>query len=355
MQSRLSRWLIVSLLVLIITVLPVVLADDGNYYNFDYEDFWKEYTEWGYPVGTRLPCNGGGSEVNCTWAWKPWYEHGTDIPRFWPEQYTGRTVSGYALMMFWYGSGKRLHGGVFRRENVIPGHVYCFTMWARSGLDPQHPATTNARMRVGISATGDYPDQIVLTLDRINAINWSSESNSQYAYTRQGVVAQARGDTLTVFTRAQVDANNEPYIFWDEGSFTEIPILDGTHPFPEDSNVIQNVIVITSTGQARISWNTGSINTLGQVLYRRVGSTEPVTNTVSPTMTYHIYLPLIQKTGMWQQSAVDAAWQTTHTITLTGLEPQSIYEYVIVSYGYISDACLSVVSGSSTPRRFNTP
>jgi len=337
-------------------MLPAAQADDGNYYNFDYEDYWREYKEWGYPAGTRLPCNGGGSEAACTWAWKPWYEHGTDIPRFWSEQYTGRTVSGYALMMAWYGSGKNLHGGVFRQESVQSGHIYCFTMWARSGLEyPGHPASTNAHMQVGISPTGDYPQQIVLTPDRINAINWSSESNPQYAYTRQGVAAQAQGNTVTVFTRAHTDANNEPYVFWDEGSFTEVPTLGGTQPLPADSSVIQGVVAVTSTGSAQISWNTGSVRTLGQVLYRRVGSTEVITSTIPPTMTNHIYLPLVQKTGAWQQSAIDAAWQTTHTIILTGLEPKSIYTYVVVSYGYISDACTSVVSGSSTPRQFNTP
>lgn len=353
-STRLFRWLSALLILLIAISLPVVYADDGNYYNFDYEDFWKEYREWGYPVGTRLPCNGGGSEAKCTWAWELWYQHGTDLPRFGPETWAGRTVSGYALMMYWYGNNKNIHAGVYRKENVQPGHIYCFTMWSRSGLDPQNPASPNARIQIGISPTGDYPEQLVLTPERVNNIIWSEEVNPQYFYVRQGIVAQAQATRVTVFTRARPDPQNSPYVFWDEGSFEEIPLLGDGQPLPTDSPLIQDVQVITSTNSAQISWSTAPTRTLGQILYRRIGSTESITVTIPETMTYRVYLPVVHKTGPWQRSAIGPLG-TTHSIQLQNLEPKSIYEFVLVSYGYINGSCTAVVSGSTTPRRFYTP
>ncbi|MGB9776083.1 MAG: hypothetical protein ACPLYD_14275 [Anaerolineae bacterium] len=351
--KRFTRWLSALVILLASIALPAVYADDGNYYNFDYEDFWKEYREWGYPVGTRLPCNGGGSEARCTWAWELWYEHGTALPRFGPETWNGRTVSGYALMMYWY-DNKNIHAGVYRKESVQPGRIYCFTMWSRSGLDSQNPAPPNARIQIGISPTGDYPGQLVLTPERINNIIWSEEVNPQYRYERQGIVAQAKATQITVFTRARPDPQNSPYVFWDEGAFVEIPLMGDAQPLPPDSPLIQSVSVVTSTNSAQISWSTAPTRTLGQILYRRIGSTESITVTIPETMTHKVYLPVVHRMGPWQRSEVGPLG-TSHAIQLQNLEPKSIYEFVVVSYGYINGTCTAVVSGSTTPRRFYTP
>jgi len=360
MQHRRFPKPLLSAILSFLLFLPVIAqADDGNYYNFDYEDFWREYKEWGYPAGTRLPCN-GSSEATCSWAWKPWYEHNTQIPQMDPETWNGRTVSGYALTFYYYGSDKNLHGGVFRRESVAQCHDYRFTMWARSGLDAQHPASTNARMQVGISPTGDYPDQVVLTPDRIDAITWSAQSNSQYAYEQLSVEAEAQADVVTVFTRADPDPNNQPYIFWDEGSFSEIArtenLIDASQPLPVASSYIQGIGVSNVSGSsATISWNTGTSSTLGQVLYRRAGVVTGEITTTLP-MSFTTFLPLVtQSPDTWQYSTLDSAWQTTHQIILTGLEGNSIYEYIVVSYGYIAGACTPIVSESTEPRRFETP
>ena len=262
-------------------------------------------------------------------------------------------------MMYWYGGGKNLNGGVFRRETVQPCHTYRFTMYARSGLEAQHPPTTNARMQVGISPTGDYPDQVVLTPDRIAAITWSAPSNSQYAYVNQSVQAEAQGNTMTVFTRADTDPNNEPYIYWDEGSFTEVTrqgnLIDASQPLPASTGGIYNVqAAVINSQSAQVSWNTGSSSMLGQVLYRPVGSTQ----TISPTdtMTYHVHLPFVVGgvVSDWQYSPVDA-WGTAHAITLASLQPSTMYEYIVVAYGYTGGACGTLVSETSEPRKFQTP
>ena len=351
MKRKFVQQSLVAVILLSLVMLPAAQADDGNYYNFDYEDFWKKYTAYGFSnLGdSRLPCN-GASESSCTWAWQPWYVHGTDIPHIQAETYSARTVSGYALMFYYYGGEKNLHGGVFRQESVQSGHIYCFTMHARAGLDTNHPASTNSRMQVGISPSGDYPDQIVLNITRLDAMNWSPESNSQYAYEKQGVAAVAEGDKVTVYTRAHTEANNQPYVFWDQGSFAEIPQV--TQPSSSASSHIIGISVTTSTNSATISWST-DINALGQVLYRSVGSTAPTTHTTP--LSYTVYLPLISNTGAWRQSSVDSAWQANHTIQLTGLESKTIYEYIVLSYGYIDGSCTAINSESSNPKRFTTP
>jgi len=350
MKHKFVQQLLVAVILFALVMLPAAQADDGDYYNFDYEDFWKAYTAYGFSnLGeSRLPCN-GASESSCAWAWQPWYVHGTNIPHIESEQWSGRTVSGYALMFTYYGSDKNLHGGVFRQESVQSGHIYCFTMNARAGLDTGHPASTDSRMQVGISPTGDYPDQIVLTSDRINAMNWSAKSNSKYAYEEQGVAAQAEGSTITMFTRAHTDADNQPYVFWDEGSFAEIPLV--SQPSSSASSHITGISAIPSANSATISWST-DVSTLGQVLYRQIGSTEPTTPTTP--LSYTVYLPLISNTGAWQQSDV-GAWQTNHTIQLTGLESKMTYEYVVLAYGYIDGNCASINSESSNPKQFTTP
>lgn len=336
--------------------LKIVYAQ-RNDYSFDYQDFWKEYREVGYPSGTRLPCN-GDSEVTCSWAWKPWYQHGTDLPQILAEQYTGRTVSGYALMLKSYTAyNKNLHGGVFRQEIVMPCHTYRFTMYSRSGLDVQHPAPPNARMRVGISPTGDFPDEIVLTDSRINAITWSAPSNSQYAYENLSVEATAQGNTITVFTRAQPDPQNDIYIFWDEGSFSEVlrtsNLIDPTAPLPGATGYIYNINASPSSTSATISWNTGSNSTMGQMLYRRApqGSAPP-----PDTYTNTVYLPLVMggASGSWSITGL-RNWSTSHQVQLTGLTSGATYEYVVVSYGYVEGSCRTLVSNTSTPNRFTTP
>jgi hypothetical protein len=337
--------------------LRIVKADDGDYYNFDHEDYWKEYREFSYPQGTRLPCN-GASDSTCTWAWKPWYKHGTDIPRMHAEQYTGRTVSGYALMFYPYSStDDNLHGGIFRRESVEPCHTYRFSMWSRAGLDQQHPAPTDSRMRVGISPTGDYPQEIVLTDPRINDIIWSAPSNSKYAYEKLSVEAEAQNDTITVYTRADPDSNNQLYVFWDEGSFEEIPhpgdLVNVNQPLPGATGNIYNTNVQTSTNSATLSWNTGSTETIGQVLYRPLPADTPP----SEPYTYTVYLPAIYSAAQaqdWMTSDIDD-WSTSHQIQLTGLLAGRTYEYVIVSYGEVSGDCQALLTDTSSPRTFQTP
>jgi hypothetical protein len=358
MGHKLIRRRFLAVILSLLIILPaVVQADDGDY-DFDNEK-WKEYLEFGYLAGTWLPCR-GPDLATCTWVWKPWYQHGTQVPQLDPEPWAGRTVHDHALIFYFYAQDKNIHGGVFRRESVEPCHIYRFSMWARSGLDLAHPASTNARMQVGISPTGDYPDRIVLTTDRIDAITWSPESNSRYAYEQLFVEAEAQADTVTVFTRAHPDPNNQPYTFWDQGSFTEVRrtdnLIDASQPLPTPSGRIQNVQVFdVSSTSARISWNTGAASSFGQVLYRQIGAPSTgITSTV--TLTNQVFLPLVlSPPRTWQYSVVDESWQTTHQIQLTGLQGNSTYEFVVVSYGYFDGVCQLAVSETSDPWRFDTP
>jgi hypothetical protein len=233
-------------------------------------------------------------------------------------------------------------------------------MYARSGLEyPNYPASTNARMQIGISPTGDYPNQIVLDSTRINAITWSAQSNSQYAYENLSVQAEALSNQITLFTRADPDPNNEPYTFWDEGTFSEVArtanLVDASQPLPAPTGGINNIYAgADSTTSAWVMWDTGTVTALGQVLYRAVGSTQLAPPTTP--LTHSIYLPLTLNTieNEWQYSTLDT-WQNGHAIQLTGLSSKTIYEYVIVGYGYTNGACKTLLSNTIQPERFETP
>lgn len=330
-------------------------ADDGNYYNFDYEDYWKEYQEWGYPGNSRLPCN-GTSESTCTWAWKPWYKHGTSIPRYWAEEYSGRTVAGYAMMMSYYAEDKNLDGGVFRTETVEPCHTYKFTMYARSGLNTEHPTSPNAQMQIGIAPTGFTPPQIILTTSDFDKIVWSETINPQYTYQNLSLQTQALANSIGLFTRADpTTTENQPYFFWDEGSFTEVQpsgdLIDAGDNLPPQSSDIQNIAAYVSTYAAQITWDTLGISTRGQIIYRQVGSGSGGTPSELPNK---VYLPLIATFHDWTYSTV-ASWATEHIVDLTGLKSGTTYEYIIISYGQHDSTCQTVANNTTTPRQFTTP
>lgn len=358
LKSTQALFVLVALLLSAGLITLRLVYAQRNDYGFDYQEFWKEYREFGYPAGSRLPCNGGGSEAYCTWAWEPWYKHGTDLPRYWVEQWDGRTVSGYAMMFQTYSAAhKNLHGGIYRQETVMPCHTYRFTMYSRSGLDEQHPTPPDARMRVGISPTGLTPGEIVLTDSDIDTIMWSAPSNPRYTYENLSVEAVALGNTVTVFTRAQPDPQNDIYIFWDEGSFNETPrtsnLIDPTAPLPGATGYIYSVHAVPSSTSATILWNTGGVSTMGQVLYRRV----PQSSAPPPdTYTNTVYLPLVMGGAPREWTITGLRdWNTSHQVQLTGLVSKATYEYVVVSYGYVEGACRTLVSNTSTPNRFTTP
>jgi len=349
----------VSLLVIATSTL---VGATGSPYTFDYQDYWKEFRGDGggaYRSGSRLPCNGGGSEANCTWAWKPWYLAGTGLPRYYSEQYTPRTVNGYAMMMYWYGTDKNIHGGIYRQESTQPCQTYRFTMWSRVGLEAGHPAPVNARVQLGISPNGVAPGQIVLTTDQLNQMVWSPVEKTQFTYKNLSVEAQAQGYTMTVYARGEIGdvgetPSNEPYFFWDEGSFSQVartsPLLDLTQPLPAPTGGLFNITVSTdSSHNALFSWTTGN-TTLGQVFYREV-----VTSTMPAfTATHQVYLPLVSKgTSSWSYSAIHD-WNNAHYIQIGPLNSGATYEYIIVSYG-LDGTCKTFVSETNPPRRIVIP
>jgi hypothetical protein len=358
MKTNLMRYFSLFGIVLFIGIVILnpqnTKATAGDPYTFDYQDFWKEYREWGYPAGSRLPCN-GTSESTCIWAWRPWYKHTTNLPVYDSERYTGRTVSGYGMMMRdSQTSGHNIDAGIFRVEaNVELCHTYRFTMWVRSGLEPATPASTDARMQIGISPSGFAPDQIVLTDTDIGSIIWSGYANPQYYYQNLSLEAEALASSMTLFTRANPTSDNNPYFFWDEGSFSEVPyvgdLVDITQPLPSAQGGLAPSVTPATT-YAQISWST-SAQTLGQVLYREV-----ISVTAEMPEPYKVYLPFVARTNVsanWLISSVQD-WTTNHSITLTGLKSNTQYEYVVVSYGSYAGACTTLISESAPPRKFTT-
>jgi hypothetical protein len=359
-MTQLSRrWFYIPLLILLLAVVMPqslsVLATAGNVFTFDWQDHWKEYREHGYPYGSRLPCNGANLET-CTWAWKPWYEHQTDLPFYGHEAFSGRTVSGYALMMYSRAAGNHnINAGVYRTENVQMCQTYRFTMNVRSGLEPAIPPSPNARMLLGISPTGFTPGEIVLSQTDLANITWSQTAYPYLRYENLSVEAEAKASTMALYTRAIAPADNSPYFFWDEGSFTAVArtdnLVDPNQPLPAPHGGLAPVVSSVTTTSAQIHWSTPG-TMIGQVLYRPVFTA----STPSPQQPHAIFLPLVMNGGdgdAWRTTPLQA-WASSQSVQLSGLTPGTEYEYVVVSYGAYNGTCSTLISASNPPLVFKT-
>ena len=209
-------------------------------------------------------------------------------------------------------------------------------------------------MQIGISPTGFAPEQIVLTPPDFDKIVWSETVNPIFTYENLSVQTQALANTITVYTRASSPADGNPYFFWDEGSFGEVPhsgnLVDLTQPLPPSSGTLMPTITPAATS-ASITWHTPS-ETVGQVLYRAVGQ-ELEPGDVGP---YAVYLPLAMSMGSssgWLTTPV-GNWMITHWVQLTDLQPGTTYEYVVLSYGYHNGECRTLTSETTVPRTFTT-
>ncbi len=305
--------------------------------NHDWYQFHERYQK-SYLSGSWLPDddNNVGNNIppNILQDWRLWYLRGTIPVETDPEKTYAQNVEGVQVRTYW--DGKHLAGLYQVIYNTIPCHTYRFQMYAQSR--PEGGDDSLVALQVGIDRAGWHPDSAndpaVVTFPSTTVWGASSSAYKWY-YGLLSVEADALGNSITVFTYADANGGRSHRILWDTGSFAEVPrtanLIDATQPLPAPSGGINNISAVPSVNSAVISWDTGTVSTLGQVLYRRV-TTPP---------------------GSWQYSAL-LNWGTAHQVTLTGLQSDSVYEYVVVSYGYIGGTCKVIVSETAPPRRFTT-
>lgn len=255
--------------------------------------------------------------------WTIWYKDGT-IPIY--THVTSAHIDGEEAVRghaYWNGA-EGLQAGLYQVINgVTPCLTYRFQMYGRS-----FPGDSNGvlyGLQVGIHPTGYAPSNKAVKSADFDQINWgSAHTDCVDTWCLLSVTAEAQADSMTVFMYANMDTNTGD-IVWDAGSLEQTArtenLIDAGQPLPAPSSGIYDIVVEKGTNSASISWNTGSANTYGQVLYRVLGS------------------------GTWQYSNIHD-WSTTHQINLTGLQTGNTYEYVIVSYGYIGGTCQAIVSAT---------
>ncbi|HDD24519.1 MAG TPA: hypothetical protein ENF52_03675 [Chloroflexi bacterium] len=256
--------------------------------------------------------------------WNIWYKDGT-IPLY--TRVTSAHVDGEEGVRghaYWNGA-EGLQAGLYQVINgVTPCLTYRFQMYGQSF--PGESSDVLYGLRVGIHPTGYAPSNKAIKSTNFNQINWgAARTDCVGTWCLLSVTSEAQADSMTVFMYANTDARVSHDIVWDAGALEQVArtdnLIDASQPLPAPSSGIYNIVVEKATNSASISWDTGSVNTYGQVLYRVLGS------------------------GTWQYSNIHD-WGTTHQIDLTGLQTGNTYEYVIVSYGYIGGACQAIVSAT---------
>ena len=340
-----------TLIAVLFLILPLfapgatIAQDDDNPYDFDYEN-WEPYE--GVQSGSRLPYD----KDEEAWLWEPWYAHGTAVPFYQHEEYWSQEGWGIRMERIGY-ENLALHGGLYRQESVEPCRTYRFAMWTRAGIDPDHPTGDTTQMRVGIATDGYAPSGLIVDPDH-DSIVWSTADTTKYEWEKLAVETEAMSDTVTLFTRGYASSENMPTYYWDEGEFSQIDsetLLDLGEPLPSETGGISDIGVLTYSTEAVVAWDVVFPDLSGQILYRPATSqdTEPISS------THQVYLPLIMGSGHdWQYTNIEASSNRTFSIRITGLQPDTTYEYIIISYGYFDYGCRPLVTNTTTPRRFTT-
>ena len=257
--------------------------------------------------------------------WTIWYKDGT-IPLY--TRVTTKKVDGKEAVRghaYWNGA-EGLQAGLYQViDGVTPCLNYRFRMYGQAMPVEDHDVLYG--MRVGVHPTGYAPSNKAIDNADFNQIVWGDALTNACLNTwcLNSVTAEAQASKITVFMYAHMNARTGHDMIWDAGSFEQVDrtenLIDASQPLPDESSVIQghDRQVDEETNTAAISWNTGSTNTYGQLLYREEGG------------------------GAWQYSGIQP-WGTSHQVNLTGLQVGITYEYVLVSYGHIGGTCKAVVS-----------
>lgn len=302
--------------------------------NFD-NHIWYDFNER-YPYGGLTPHSwmpdddtGGGPQ-----DWRIWYMDGTIPILTWASQNQEATSTDRAIKSRTYWGG-RYQAGVYQViPNATPCLTYQFQMYGYF-----RPGSNLRTLRVGIDRNGYYPTDVAVH-GFPSTIEWG-DSHTEYTsgYGQLSATAEAWGDTITVFTYADADSGE---VLWDTGSFQEAtPDLISDPDNPPAGTIAPGVSVGSTS--ATISWSTASAT--GQVYYRFVSNnTTPISSTTS--FTHTIYLPLVNNNfpPPWLHTALDKIPSTSHSVTITGLQANSTYEYIVASRGLSGGQCETWVS-----------
>ncbi len=304
-----------------LTVIDESLLHNPTFDNHIWYEFHQRYDD-SYPKGVWLP---DGDYYGDSQDWRLWFRDGTDLVDCDPFPSGYHSAPEYAQFRTFNTTGHMTAGLYQVVQNVTPCLLYRFQIYSQSRQKETNDSLGG--LKAGIEPTGwalnpNHAPGIHDT-DWPATMAWGAVQTTVGSYVPLQVTAEALSSQITVFSYADASGGNSHKIHWDTASLEQVPrtenLIDASQPLPAPSSSIYGITVDKGANSASISWNTGSINTYGQLLYRVLGS------------------------GTWQYSSLHD-WGTTHQIDLTGLQTSSTYEYVVVSYGYIGGACQAIVS-----------
>ncbi|MCP4537069.1 MAG: hypothetical protein GY832_07970 [Chloroflexi bacterium] len=308
--------------------------DNGYWYYF------HERYDSSYPPGALIPA---GNDINDTQDWRLWFLNGTDIVDCDPDD-TAHSGDESVKIRAFSDSGRQVAGLYQVITGVDPCHSYKFTMHGYSRQ--KEDADWLADLKVGIEPTGWHPDS-----ENDPAVhNWPSTmvwgtSHTEYTddFGRLEVTAEALDDEIVVFLYADARGGVSHKIHWDTGSFQSVAWSGDLLDDPDNRVVNTGGFVGTPSYTAgptmvTVVWHTDPADTMNQVYYRRVSSES--TTPPGTLLAHVIYLPLVNRSeGSWQWTEVDEGSENPHSISIMGLQPDTTYEYFVVSRGYSGTSC----------------
>ena len=267
--------------------------------------------------------------------WRIWYMDGSIPILTWASNDEEATSTDKAIKSRTYW-GSDYRAGVYQViQNATPCLTYQFQMHGK--FRPGDSGDVLHALKVGIDRDGYYPSDVAVpSFPSTTAWGTSHPEYSGY-YGSLEVTAEAWGDTITVFTYADADGGE---VVWDTGDFDDVTPSQIIDPDDPPSPATLNPNHSTTSASATISWSTSSA--LGQVYYRPLAS-----GGTPSTLPNKVYLPLVAGgSASWQATTLNKTPVTSHSVTITGLEPGSTYEYIVASRGLDSGQCETWVSGT---------
>ena len=337
---------------------PDAVADDtASLHNpgFDNHDWYEFNDRYGnYVVGSWLPDddNNTGNTIpeSTRQDWRLWFMNGYSLIEIDPEQTYQRDGS-EGVQVRTYDGNESAHqiGGVYQIvHNTIPCLTYRFQMYAESYPEQKY---WDAVLKVGIDQVGWdlVPEHRPAVHEFPSTMVWGAAHDYKFPnYGLLTVEAEALNDKITVFTYADAPGGRYHRVLWDTGSLAEIT-SDQLQLVDDPDNppaATLSASVTAGSTSAVFTWNT-TTGALGQVYYRLVRSNAEVTPP-SGTFTHTAYLPYIASSpNPWQVTSLAKTNTTAHSVSVTGLSPNSVYEYFVASRGVSNGVCVTWVSSKA--------
>jgi hypothetical protein len=238
-------------------------------------------------------------------------------------------------------------GGLYQVVyNTTPCLTYEFTMYGQSR--PTEGNDSLSALQVGIDRSGWHPDTAsdpAVHNSFPSTTVWGDSHKYEFGYGLLSVSAEAWAEEIAVYTYADASGGTSHAILWDTGSLAEAtPDLLSDPNNPPAASGISGLSASVGNTSATINWNT-SVSAIGQVYYRFVSdNTTPVSSTTS--FTHTVYLPLVNNEfpPSWHATDLNKTPSTSHSVTITGLQANTTYEYIVASRGLSGGQCATWVS-----------